>query len=112
VTFAFEHWRSWLAGKAELLKARGMKVRVGGHDFPAKPKTMISIAGKNAIADFENWKSGETDYTVFRLRRPWLTPWRKVPEQFATRWGVVADDASFEGLYEEFVARFLEAEAQ
>ena len=110
--FSFEHWRSWLAEKAGPLQAQGLEVRIGGHDFAAKPKTMISVAGKNARGDFENWKSGETDYTIFRLHRPLLMPWRMVPKQFAIRWGVVADDASFEDIYEEFMARFREAELQ
>jgi hypothetical protein len=110
--FNFERWRDWLEERGGQLKAEGFETQIAGHDFPGKPKASLAVAGHKALGDFENWKSGETDYTIMRLGRHRFFPWRKMSKQVSYRWGVVVDDNSFEPLFEEFISRFREVEAQ
>ena len=112
MTFAFEHWRNWLAGEKDRLVALGLRVKfaVGGH--PSKQSTSLAFEGKRALADFSNWSSGETDFAIAVMVRKPLMPWRKDLKFLCHENGIIVDDTSFMPTFERFATRFWEAERQ
>jgi hypothetical protein len=98
--FDFQKWRAWLEEKSRQLGEQGLEVKfkVGPDDGP-KPGMGLGIVGLNAMADFENWISGETDYTI-------MVPVSREAKMVSFRWGIIVDDETFEMTFLEFIDEF------
>ena len=104
--YDFARWQAWLQSKAVELNAEGFKseLRIGVATSP-KPGMVLGITGIGAIGSFENWITGETDYTV--LVPP--TPSAKMASQ---KWGVVLTDDTFEAAFRDFLSEFKKLDSE
>ncbi len=93
--FDFAKWRNWLSAQAGLLRAAGHEVEFAEGTGTKKPSFGIGVVGKNTLADFTTWSTGETDWTVLRK-----TPQSRIP--LAHRWGAVLADADYEEAFDAF----------
>jgi hypothetical protein len=95
--FDFPKWKTWLEARAVELKDDGFKIEFGvaGPEVSPKPGMGLGIKGKNATGLFQNWHTGETDWTI---HAPSDGP------MVSHRWGLIATDKSFEGAFNEFFA--------
>jgi hypothetical protein len=98
--FDFPKWRVWLEQKSHQLREQGLEVRfeVGPDDGP-KPGMTMGFIGLNAMAGFENWNTGETDYTI-------MAPASREAKIVSHRWGIIVDDETFEMTLDEFIDEF------
>lgn len=88
----------WLQAKAGETQNDGITVKFShGPDDNPKPGMGIGISGCNAVGLFENWITGETDYTIHAL--PSM-------DMLSYKWGFIVDDDIFEVTFNEFLAEF------
>src|ERR1039457_4772986 len=98
--FDFKRWRAWLQAKAVELQRDTIKTQFGcGPDDGPKPGMGFGIIGTNAMGNFENWVTGETDYTIMVIPSPKLN-------MVSHKWGLIVNDESFERTFEEFITEF------
>ncbi|MBN9532384.1 MAG: hypothetical protein J0H10_03380 [Alphaproteobacteria bacterium] len=97
--FDFPRYKVFLEAKAEALRSDGMEVRFhcGPADSP-KQGMILELVWEGMYGGFENWITGETDYTVM--------PVGKHGQPLAYRWGLIVTDESFAAIFDEFLAAF------
>jgi hypothetical protein len=100
--FDFSAWSGWLEERSRELKSEGLEAKFysspGVGSLP-KPKMGLGLVGERAMGEFENWGTGETDYTV-------MAPASPKAQMVAHRWGVIVTDETFEQVFGEFLAAF------
>jgi hypothetical protein len=103
--FDFPKWREWLKEKTNQIGQEGFKTefKSGPDDIP-KPGMALGIVGLNAMALFESWATGETDYTIEAPPSP-------TGKMVCHRWGLILDDDTFETTFHEFINEFRRFEA-
>jgi hypothetical protein len=94
--FDFPKWKVWFEAKAFELKRDGFRIQFGANGS-SKPGVGLGIQGKNATGLFQNWHTGETDYTVHAPPDGPMT---------SHRWGLIATDETFEAVFNEFMVEF------
>jgi hypothetical protein len=98
--FDFSKWRAFIGAKAAVLRDEGFEVRFSASsDNVPKPKLILELLGDRAYGGFENWITGETDYTVLAMPPVGAKP-------LAHEWGIVATDENFESTFNAFLAHF------
>ena len=98
--FDFPRWRTCLETKAEALKTEGMQIHfAAGPDDSRKPAMVLEIILNGMYGSFENWATGETDYTVMPLQS-------RTREPVAYKWGLIVTDDTFEATFAEFLDQF------
>jgi hypothetical protein len=102
--FDFQRWRLWLEAKAAALEAEGLEASFGaGPDDGPKPGMGLGIVGRQAMGIFENWITGETDYTI-------LVPPSPEARMVSHEWGLLATDETFEAIFTTFITKFRQFE--
>jgi hypothetical protein len=102
--FDFQRWRLWLKAKAAALEAEGLKVRFAARpDDGPKPAMILEVLGQQAYGGFENWITGETDYTIAILEP-------KSPRMVSHEWGLLVTDETFEATFTSFITKFRQFE--
>ncbi len=98
--FDFLKWRTWLQERTNELRKEGFEAdfRAGPDDSP-KPGMAIGIFGLKAMADFQSWITGETDFTV-------MVPRSRDAKMVSHKWGLLLTDETFEKTFIEFMAEF------
>ena len=98
--FDYPKWRTWLEARGVELRAEGLlgKFHAGPDGYP-KPGMILELVGTHAMGGFENWITGETDYTVAKPPSP-------KGKMVAHKWGVIVSDKSFEPAFNEFLSAF------
>jgi hypothetical protein len=100
--FDFCAWSGWLEERSRELKNEGLETRFssspGVGNLP-KPKMCLGLVGERSMGLFENWGTGETDYTV-------MAPASPKAQMVAHRWGDIVTDETFEQVFGEFLAAF------
>jgi len=100
--FNYDHWRAWLQAKATELQKSGINTDFRhGPDEGSKPGMGLGLIGNNALGLFENWTTGETDYTIHATAGG---------EMVSHKWGLKVTDVTFEATFNEFFAEFREYE--
>jgi hypothetical protein len=103
--FDFRKWERGVSAKADALCATGCEVEFqAATEESEKPSFVVALIGTRTVADFQTWKTGETDWTVLDKGNP-------VNAMLAHRWGLKLDDGSYEAAFEEFLAAVLKCEA-
>ena len=96
--FDFPRWKTWLEARAAELTADGLHIQFSaGPEGSAKPGMGLGLRGTRAVGLFENWRTGETDYTI---HAPSDGP------MVSHRWGLIVEDETFEATFREFIAEF------
>jgi len=102
--FDFQRWRLWLKAKAADLEAEGLEVRFAATpDDKPKPAMILEVLGQQAYGGFENWITGETDYTIL-VRPP------REAHMLSHEWGLLATDETFEAIFTIFITKFRQFE--
>ena len=103
--FDYQRWRLWLRAKAAALEAEGLKVRfAAGPDDGPKPGIILEVLGQQALyGGFENWITGETDYTIAVLSSP-------KSRMVSHEWGLLVTDETFEATFTSFITKFRQFE--
>ena len=98
--FDYQKWRKELLNKVSEFDAEGIRssLHLGSDDSP-KPGYSFGLFGANALGEFQNWITGETDYSIMKP----ASPDGKI---VSARWGVVVSNDTFSALFDEFVAEF------
>lgn len=60
---------------------------------------ILEVVGRKAMGGFENWITGETDYTV-------MAPPSPKAQMVSHKWGLIVTDETFEATFDEFVVQF------
>ncbi len=96
--FNYNKWRAWLQAKATELQDDGVTTsfRCGPDDIP-KTGMGFGIVGRNSLGLFENWITGETDYTIHAP---------KGGPMVSHKWGLILTDDTFERTFNEFIDEF------
>jgi hypothetical protein len=98
----FDHMklRAWLRDKTTELQSAEIttSLRHGPDDGP-KPGMAFNIVGRNALGSFENWITGETDWTI-------LAPTDTTAKLVSNKWMLTLTDETFEDAFLEFIAEF------
>lgn len=98
--FDYQRWRLWLKAKADALEAEGLTIRfAAGPDDGPKPGMTLEIVGRRAMGGFENWITGETDYTIF-------VPPSSKARMVSHEWGLLVTDETFETIFTSFMTKF------
>jgi hypothetical protein len=100
--FDFPKWKNWLEARAVELKGDGFTIQFGA-EGSSKPGMGLGIEGKNAIGVFQNWHTGETDYTIHAPPDGPMT---------SHRWGLTTTDETFEASFREFITEFIRLESR
>src|SRR3974390_1899603 len=88
--FDYLKWGAWFEAKSNELRAENFETAFRhGANRGAKPGMILEIAGRRAMASFECWVTGETDYTV-------LVPPNREARTVAHRWGLRVANETFE----------------
>ena len=96
--FDFARWNAWLSDQVPRLEAEDFEMRFGiGKSETPKQGMAYGIIGHRVIGLFQNWITGEADYTI---------QGQTSKDMIAYRWGVIATDETFEALFCEFLERF------
>ena len=94
--FDFPRWKAWLEAKAVELKNDGVMLHFSASpEASPNPGMGLGIQGKNATGVFQNWHTGETDYTIHAPPDGPMT---------SHRWGLTATNETFEAVFREFIA--------
>lgn len=64
---------------------------------------VLEIMRGQLYGGFENWITGETDYTI--LDNAIQGPHGRA-KQVASKWGLIVNDQTFESTFDEFIAEF------
>jgi len=97
--FDYKKWREKLLTRVNELEAKGIHVSIHlGSDESPKPGYSVGLIGANAMGEFQNWITGETDYSVM--------PTALDGKMVSGRWGIIVSDQTFGYLFDEFVAEF------
>ena len=101
--YDFRKWREWLKQQESALAGEGFETsfRAGPDDSP-KPGVCLDVIGTRAFGSFENWATGETDYSIFARTPPELC-------MISHKWGVIVSDSTFNSVYSEFLFKLHEA---
>jgi hypothetical protein len=98
--FDFPRWQTFLETKTDALKREGIQTRFAAGSMQArKPGMILEITQNGLYGGFENWATGETDYTVMPLGSRRTQP-------LAYRWGLTVTDETFEATLDEFLKAF------
>jgi hypothetical protein len=101
--FDYPKWRAWLNVKSDELRTEDITVKFqSGPDDGPKPGMSLGLVGNCAMAVFENWITGETDYTIEKPPSPRA-------KMVAHKWGALVTDETFETTFNEFIAAFRQA---
>lgn len=95
--FEFQRWENWLEEQAQTLRKTGQvaELRRGGPPSP-KPGCSFRLETDRALGQFDMWITGEADFDVMDAQT----------NSFAHNvWGMILDDASFEGAFADFLNR-------
>jgi hypothetical protein len=88
----------WLRAKASELQSDHIAVNVKfGPDDGPKPGMMFEIVSSKSLGMFENWITGETDYTIHAPPGGAMV---------SNKWGLIITDDTFEQIFDEFIAEF------
>jgi hypothetical protein len=103
--FDYKRWARWLEARSVELETEGFETHFGaGPDSGSKPGMTLALVGQRAMGDFQNWVTGETDYTVFAPPTP-------KAQMVAHEWGLVVSDDTFEPTFNKFLMTFRRAES-
>ena len=98
--FNFLQWRAFLEAKAKTLKSEGMQSQFSaGREDAQKPAMILEIIQNDVCGAFENWATGETDYTV-------MSAASQGNGLLAHKWCLKVTDETFETTFDEFLIAF------
>ena len=98
--FNFPRWRAFLEARSADLTKEGMQVRVaGGSQRRPKSGMILETVLNGMYGGFENWSTGETDYTIMPVPS-------RTKQPLVHKWGLILSDETFEATFDEFMGEF------
>lgn len=83
-----------MSDRAKVLNSAGFRTKLRFSDQSPKPGTALDVEGRQVLASFSNWNTGETDYDIANLNA----------DRLSSKWGLLLDDQTFEAAFDAFIA--------